>query len=128
MKPGPFGFDSRPALIGAKYAEAMGQGGPFNRRVMIAYWEEAADIADRQVLADLAAEVDLERDVFLAALDDPIYIRQVDHDVYLAQQYGLNGVPAMVFENQYLVSGAQPLPVLRQVVDRLRLMEGDGDA
>ena len=79
-------------------------------------------------LADLAVEVNLERDAFLAALDDPIYIRQVEHDIYLAQQYGLNGVPAMVFENQYLVSGAQPLPVLRQVVDRLRLMEGDGDA
>ena len=40
-------------------------------------------------------------------------------DVDLARSYGLNGVPAMVFNDKYLVSGAQPANVLRQVVERI---------
>jgi predicted DsbA family dithiol-disulfide isomerase len=39
--------------------------------------------------------------------------------VELARQYGLNGVPALVFDNRYLVSGAQPFDVLRRVVDQI---------
>jgi predicted DsbA family dithiol-disulfide isomerase len=36
-----------------------------------------------------------------------------------AHQYGLSGVPAIVFENRYLVSGAQPYAVLKQVADQV---------
>ena len=43
----------------------------------------------------------------------------VDHDIQFARQNGLDGVPALVFENRYLVSGAQPVEQLRQVVDQI---------
>jgi predicted DsbA family dithiol-disulfide isomerase len=127
MNPGPFGFDSRPALIGAKVADAADKGRAYNRRILNAYWEEAADIEDRDALADLAVEAGLDRDAFLAGLDDPTFINQVDHDILLARQYGLNGVPAIVFDNQFLVSGAQPLDVLRQALAQVREQEnGEG--
>jgi predicted DsbA family dithiol-disulfide isomerase len=41
-------------------------------------------------------------------------------DVYQAYRYGLNGVPALVFANKYLVSGAQPYEALAQVVEQIR--------
>jgi predicted DsbA family dithiol-disulfide isomerase len=61
----------------------------------------------------------MARDVFLAALDDPAYDRMVSADVEMARGYGLNGVPALIFDHKYLVSGAQPVDVLRQVVARI---------
>ena len=119
LNQGPFGIDSRPALIGAKYAEAQGKGAEYHDAVMRAYWQEARDIGDRAVLADIAAAVGLDRDEFLAALDDPAFDAQVQADIDLAYAYGLNGVPALVFDNRYLVSGAQPPDVLRRIVTQI---------
>ena len=119
MNPGPFGVDSRPALIGEHYAETLGRGQAFHDGVMAAYWTHARDISDRDVLADVAEAAGMDRSAFLVALDDPTYDRLVQADVDTARQYGLNGVPAMIFNDRYLVSGAQPGDVLRQVVTRI---------
>ena len=116
---GPFGQNSRPALIGAKYAETQNKGDTYHNAVFEAYWLHARPIGDLDVLAEIAVEVGLEREAFLAALDDPQYDAQVEADVEQAAAYGLSGVPAIVFEQRYLVSGAQPTPVLQQVVDRI---------
>lgn len=119
MNPGPFGINSRTALIGEKVAESMGRGSDYHDAVMRAYWSDARDISDRAVLADCAVAGGLERARFEAALDDPAFDRMVQVDVDLARTYGLNGVPAMIFNDKYLVSGAQPADVLRQVVERI---------
>ena len=116
---GPFGIDSRPALIGAKYAESKGAGAAYHAAVMRAYWQEARDIGDRAVLAEIAEAVGLPRAAFLAALDDPAFDAEVQADIDLAHAYGLNGVPALIFDNRYLVSGAQPADVLRRIVAQI---------
>lgn len=116
---GPLGANSRPALVGAKYAEANGAGQAYHAAVFRAYWQQAADIGDLALLADLAAQAGLERAGFLAALDDPASNAAVDVDIAQAQAYGLSGVPAMVFAERYLVVGAQPYPLLRQAVEQV---------
>ncbi|RME53121.1 MAG: hypothetical protein D6790_18000 [Caldilineae bacterium] len=123
MNPGPFGIDSRPALIGVKYAESQGCGAAFHRAVLHAYWQEAAVIDDLDVLTEIAAQVGLEREAFRAALADPTFEEQVDADIALAQAYGLNGVPALVFDNKYLIPGALPYEALRQAVDQIHSQE-----
>jgi hypothetical protein len=42
MNPGPFGINSRVALVGEKIAEAMGCGSAFHDAVMNAYWGRSA--------------------------------------------------------------------------------------
>jgi predicted DsbA family dithiol-disulfide isomerase len=116
---GPFGIDSRPALIGAKFAESQGLGNEYHEAVMRAYWQEARNIGDRNVLADIAEAVGLVRDEYLAALDDLAFDAQVQADIDIAHAYGLNGVPALVFANRYVVSGAQPADVLRRVLNQV---------
>lgn len=120
LEQGPFGIDSRPALIGAKFAEVKGVGKAYHHAVMHAYWTEAKDISNIEVLADLAERVGLAREEFLAALDDPKYDEQVQQDIDQAQAYGLTGVPAIIFENRYLVSGALPYPALVEAIAQVR--------
>jgi predicted DsbA family dithiol-disulfide isomerase len=115
---GPFDVDSRPALIGEQFAKDHGAGRAFHDAVMRAYWQEAAVIDDRTVLADLAVSVGLDRAAFLAALDDPRYERAVVAEVATAHDAGITAVPALVFDERYLVLGAQPYALLRQVVDQ----------
>jgi predicted DsbA family dithiol-disulfide isomerase len=124
LNAGPFGIDSRPALIGAKLAESLGCGDDYHRRVFAAYWQESADIGDTEVLAGLAAEVGIDRTAFLAALDDPAHVAAVDADIAQAQAYGLSAVPATVIDGRYLVEGAQPYAALAQAVEQIDLEKG----
>ena len=122
---GPLGINSRPALIGAKYAEAKGKGEDYHKAVFSAYWEEGRSIEDIEVLKDIAGNVGLNADEFEAALKNPEYDAEVSSDVEQAYAYGLNGVPALVFENKYLIPGAQPYDALVVVVEQLE-SEGAG--
>jgi predicted DsbA family dithiol-disulfide isomerase len=116
---GPFGISSRLALAAAKVTESLGARNDFHRATMAAYWQQGLDISDRAVLAGIAAGIGLDRAEFLTNLDDPVFDRQVQADVDLAHSYGLSGVPALIFANKYLVSGAQPLEVLQRVLAKV---------
>jgi predicted DsbA family dithiol-disulfide isomerase len=113
---GPFGIDSRPALIGEQYAMTQGCGNAYHDAVADAYWLQAQSIDNREVLADIAASVGLERAAFLSALDAPEYNQAVDAEIAWAHANEISGVPALVFDEKYLVVGAQPYPVLEQVL------------
>jgi predicted DsbA family dithiol-disulfide isomerase len=113
------GISSHAALIGAKFAEAQGKGPAYHDAMLRAYWQRAHNIGDEEVLAEIARSIGLEPDGFLAALKDEQYEARVEADVEQAYSYGLTGVPALIFSNRYLVSGAQPYEVLRQVVEKV---------
>ena len=125
LQQGPTGQNSSTALIGAKYAEAMGFGPAYHQAILKGYWQEGKAIGDLEVLADLAVSVGLGRTAFLLALDDPRYDAEVTADVEQAFAYGLGGVPALIFAQKYLVSGAQPYPVLVQVVEKVQALNGE---
>jgi predicted DsbA family dithiol-disulfide isomerase len=110
--------DTRRAHVGGKVAEAMGQGLAWPKAVMRAYWQQGRDIGQDEVLADIAAEIGLAREAFLTALDQDQYLMDVMTDEHWAQRNGLNGVPAFIFGGRYLLSGAQPVAVLRRAADR----------
>lgn len=117
---GPFGIDSRPALIAEKYAESQGKGEAFHKAVMDAYWQHARSIDDMSVLKECAESVGLDTTHVIEALSDPAFDAEVEEDVELAHAYRLNGVPALIFADKYLVSGAQPYDVLKRVIERVQ--------
>ena len=116
---GPFGIDSRPALIAEKYAEAQGRGATFHKAVMQAYWQQARSIDDKAVLKEIVEQVGLSSENFDDVLANPAYDAAVSADVDLAREYGLTGVPALVFADRYLVVGAQLYEVLKQVAEKI---------
>jgi predicted DsbA family dithiol-disulfide isomerase len=119
LNQGPFGIDSQPALVAAKYAEQQGVGPAYRAATMRAYWLEAQAIDQLAVLGDIYDAIGLERAALTAALATATLLQAVLADEAQAQAYGLSGVPAMVFSNKYLVSGAQPYDVLVRVVEQV---------
>ena len=89
-------------------------------RLFAAYFERGEHVGQGSSLADLAAEVGLDRDEVLATLRDDTKLADVRADQAQAQAYGINGVPFFVIDGKYGVSGAQDPAafeqVLRQVV------------
>jgi predicted DsbA family dithiol-disulfide isomerase len=116
---GPFGIDSRPALIADKYAESQGKGDVFHKAVMDAYWQQARSIDDKNVLKEIAEHVGLKTENFEAALNDQTYNAEVSADIDLARAYRLDGVPALIFAEKYLVMGAQPYDTFKQVIEKI---------
>lgn len=114
---------TRLAHVATKAAAALGQGDAFHRAVFRAYWFEGRDIGSAAVLAEVAAAVGLAPAAYEAELADDVHRYAVTADQQWAYQAGLGGVPAFIFGERYLVSGAQPVELLRQVADRC-LAEG----
>ena len=123
INPGPFGINSRPALVGAKFAAAQNAGAAYHDAVFKAYWRDGRDIGEPDVLVEIASQLDLSGPAFHTALSNPFYDQAVTTEIDQARQYGLSGVPAAVFSGKYLISGAQPLELFLEVADKA-LQEG----
>ena len=76
-------------------------------RLYRAYFVEGRHVGHDDELADLAAEVGLDRDEVLTALDEGTYADAVAADIEQAAGYGIQGVPFFVLDGRYAVSGAQ---------------------
>jgi predicted DsbA family dithiol-disulfide isomerase len=127
LKSHRWGVKSRYALEGAKYAEEQGLGPAYHEAMFKAHFVEDRDFGDLETLGDLAAEIGLNRAEFLNAVKSRAYAPQVDADISQAQVYGLQGVPATIIEQKYLLSGAQPFEVLDDVMQQIkqRMINGE---
>ncbi len=100
------------------HALAQGRQAELTERLLRAYFTEGARLADHRVLADLAAEVGLDRERAAAVLAGQDYADAVRADLALARSFGATGVPFFVFDRRYGVSGAQDVGVFAQVLER----------
>ena len=115
IKSGPWGINSRPALIGHKIALEQGKGETYHQAIMKAYWQEAKSIEDLTVLKEIATSIGMNGEAFITVLNNPGYDQLVSADVATAHISGITAVPAIVFNQKYLVSGAQPYEILEKV-------------
>ncbi|WP_109472812.1 DsbA family oxidoreductase [Ornithinimicrobium cavernae] len=88
-------------------AKGKGLQGELKERLLKAYFEEGRHVGRAEDLADLAAEVGLDRDEVLAALESEEFLPDVRADIRQARAYGISGVPFFVLDQKYGVSGAQ---------------------
>ena len=95
----------------ACYAETKGKGKEMTERLLKAHFVDSLHVGQHETLADLAAEVGLDREEVLHMLQDGDFADQVHSDEQEARQLGVQGVPFFVINRKYAVSGAQPSEV-----------------
>ncbi|WP_123814733.1 DsbA family oxidoreductase [Myceligenerans xiligouense] len=98
-------------------AKQHGKQYEMKERLLAAYFTEGRHVGHAADLADLAAEVGLDRDEVLAALEAGRFADDVAADIAQARAYGINGVPFFVLDGRYGVSGAQDPAVFVQAID-----------
>ncbi|WP_314147442.1 DsbA family oxidoreductase [uncultured Leifsonia sp.] len=101
------------------FAKANGKQLELAERLFRAYFVEGGHVGRAEDLADLAAEVGLDRDAALAALESGEYLEAVRDDQRTAAEFGINGVPFFVIEGKYGVSGAQDAQTFAQVLEQV---------
>jgi predicted DsbA family dithiol-disulfide isomerase len=89
------------------YAKSQGRQLDMKERLLKAYFIDGRHVGRIEDLADLAAEIGLDRAEVVRVLTENTYLADVKADVAQAAEYGINGVPFFVFDEKYGVSGAQ---------------------
>jgi predicted DsbA family dithiol-disulfide isomerase len=89
-------------------ARDLGRHEAVHDRIMDAYWSEAQNIGDPDVLRLLAAELELPPDDVEEVLTTERYRERVTESTRQAASVGANAVPAFVLDRRLLVLGAQP--------------------
>lgn len=90
------------------YAKARGLQHEAKERLLSAYFVEGRHIGRDEDLADMAAELGLDREDVLRSLRDDEFLADVRADQAQATAYGIRGVPFFVLDGRYALSGAQP--------------------
>jgi predicted DsbA family dithiol-disulfide isomerase len=88
-------------------------------RLFKAYFEDGLDVGDRAVLVQLAHECNLDVPALMELLESMRGCDEIAAREEAALAMGITGVPAFVFDRRYLVSGAQSVPLLLEVIDRV---------
>ncbi|MQX37914.1 DsbA family oxidoreductase [Roseospira navarrensis] len=101
------------------WAETQGHQTALQEALFAAYFSQGRDVSDPAVLADIAAEAGLDPVEAAAVLADGRCADAVRAAEQMWLGRGINGVPAMVFEGTYLVSGAQSVAGFVTLFERL---------
>jgi predicted DsbA family dithiol-disulfide isomerase len=83
-----------------------------------AYFAQARDVFDRDVLTEVAAGAGLDADEVGKVLDGEAYADEVRQDELQARQIGISGVPFFVFDMALGASGAQPAELLASALNQ----------
>jgi len=117
-------FDS---LRLAKYA--FEQGHPEMNRVLFdAYFTRNLELADHEVLVQLAVENGMDEEETRAFLKSDKYAKEVRADEDEAMRLGVHGVPYFLINGQYAAPGAVPAEMLKGALEKLLAEEKAAEA
>jgi predicted DsbA family dithiol-disulfide isomerase len=85
-----------------------------------AYFQQQQNIADNEVLLNVVETVGLDRELAKTVLASQQYANTVRAEQSLWQGRGISAVPAIVFNQQYLISGAQSAEYLVETIKQLQ--------
>jgi len=97
-------------------AQETGVGGAVVDALFRAYFEEARDTGDREVLLEIATAAGLERAKVEARWADAGEARRVAELEESMKQLGISGVPTFILERKFGLSGAQPPEALAAAI------------
>ena len=92
---------------------------PLKLALFEAHFKQGRDVSDQGVLADVAEEVGLDRAQAVEVLESGSHADAVRELEGTWTGQGITGVPAMVFEGKYLVTGAQGAENYGQVIQQI---------
>ncbi len=105
------------------WAAQHGRMHELKQALFAAHFTHRRNLSDDTVLADVAAEVGLDRAEALAVLEDQRFAAKVRIAENLWLQQGIRGVPAMIFNRRHLVTGAQGVENYTRILEQLAGMQ-----
>ncbi|MGD8326236.1 MAG: DsbA family oxidoreductase [Sphingomonadales bacterium] len=102
-----------------RWAEEKGKQTELKLALFEAFFSRREDVSQESVLAAVADSVGLDRQEAEAVLADGRYADAVRQEEQFWIQNGVQGVPAVVFEQKYLVTGAHPAENYAEIIEKM---------
>ncbi len=102
------------------WAEDQGRAHDMKLALFAAFFTQREDLNNVDVLADVAASIGLDRDTVRAMLESGERAESVRKKERFWTSRGVTGVPAMIFNHQHLVTGAQGEETYTKILNQLQ--------
>ncbi|WP_420548672.1 DsbA family oxidoreductase [Curvivirga sp.] len=83
-----------------------------------AYFTHKKNISDSATLLDVVGSIGLDKNEAKSVLEDGRYVEAVRENQRRWLSLGIQGVPAVVLDNKYLISGAQEASYFKQALEQ----------
>ncbi|MDP3558501.1 MAG: DsbA family oxidoreductase [Bacteroidota bacterium] len=93
-------------------------GNEAEEKIFKAYFTDGKDIADKETLITIGKEIGLKEDEIKDVLNSDEYSSEVKADIEEAQKIGVRGVPFFVMNRTHAVSGAQPVEIFVETLEK----------
>jgi predicted DsbA family dithiol-disulfide isomerase len=110
----PSSVDAHSVIL---HAEKKGKAIQMANVLYTAYFTNAQDIGNSDILTDLAVSIGLEADDVQEVLDNPNRYDEIYDDNTQIHRLGINGVPSYIFAGKNIISGAQEPETLLHMID-----------
>ncbi|MEK6219346.1 MAG: DsbA family oxidoreductase [Psychrobacter cryohalolentis] len=105
------------------WAEQQGRMHELKQALFTAHFTDNRNLSDIRVLADIAAEIGLDGKEALTVLEDQRFANDVREIEQHWQRQGIQSVPAIIFNEQHLVNGAQGVDNYVNILEQLANMK-----
>ena len=92
----------------------------YHDRLYAAYWEEELDVADPEVLVELASDVAIDPDVLRRVVANDELLPALRASMARANEWGISATPSWLLDGRLVIPGAQDDDFMADVVRRLR--------
>lgn len=113
-------INTRRALSAAEFAREHRRFEAMHHALFKAHWEGTGKLEEVDDLVRIGESVGLDGSALRNAIAQNHYADVIDENRRVASSVGIDAIPAHVFGRRYLVMGAQPYEVLKEVVERVR--------
>ncbi|MCU6435207.1 DsbA family oxidoreductase [Undibacterium sp. Jales W-56] len=124
-----FGMDKRARIYNTfdahrllHWAEIEGKQRALKHALFDAYFTDGENPSDHETLIRIAAKVGLDSVSARAILKSDFYASEVRAQEYFYQQQGIHSVPAVIINDQHLISGGQTSEVFEQALRQIMAM------
>jgi predicted DsbA family dithiol-disulfide isomerase len=111
--------NSHRALELSEFARDRGKFEAVHEALFRNYFDDAKDIGSLEVLLGIAEECGLDVDEFGFEILVGRYAELIDTTTNLAREKGVTSTPTMIFDDRFVVTGAQDYAVYKDALERL---------
>jgi len=102
----------------AHYAKTKGKQTDAEEALFKAYFIDGLNIDDESTLVNIGKTLGFDETELKNALQNNAFSKEVYQDIYEARQVGVQGVPYFIFNDKYVISGAQDSKTFLRALDQ----------
>lgn len=101
------------------WAREQGHENAFMEKLFTAYFTDNRDPSEPEVLRSVAKNLGLDPEAVDAVLNSDRYRAEVEAELAQGQRLGISGVPTVIINDQYAITGGQPPAAFKEALQQI---------